>query len=64
MCFGDDNLLKIAELLEEDPVNIIARAHISDDNSHNMRMLWSDILRRLDSAEASNVVEFKGNRTA
>ncbi len=62
--FNDENLIKIADLLGENRVNIVARAHISDDSSHDIRMLWGEILRLSDAAHQSNVIEFKGKASA
>lgn len=60
----DQNLMKIADLLDMDRVTTVARAHIEGESTHEMRMLWGEILRRSDAATDCEVIEFKEKASA
>jgi len=51
-CFSDETLIVIADLLDMDRVEMVARSHIQDDSNHNMRLLWGEILHRSDRCQA------------
>mgnify|MGYP000678134012 CR=1 FL=1 len=42
--FSDENLVKIAHLLNLDPVETLAKVHIETAKSHKMRQVWEGIL--------------------
>lgn len=54
--FCDETIVKIAQLMKKDPIELLAEKHINND-SGIMRQVWLDIL---DCRNTAKALEFSG----